>query len=165
MVRFNMASRTAFVVVMSALLANSADAQCAHQPPILATVTVEGCVAASFGATDVTFAPGPEFAPRGTDVWLMYQAGDKRSGTLITFLVTTSKFVWPGADHWANGARLWRKGEVRSVFVQGTPADTCPRALPAPLKVQTQPECFDMFHNILPVTIPLATVISDNSGK
>jgi hypothetical protein len=158
-----MKGRATCAVILSALLVNSADAQCSNQPPILARVMVQGCVAASFEATDVTFAPGPEFAGPHTDVWHMYHAGDKRSGTVVTFSVITSKFVWPGADHWTNGARLWAKGEIHSVFVQRVPADTCPRALPARLSVQTQPECFDMFHNILPGTIPLAVVITDNS--
>jgi hypothetical protein len=92
--------------------------------------------------------------------------GDKRSGTLLTVSVMTSKFVWPeSSGHWTNGAHLWAKGESRSLFVQAAPADVCPRVLPTGLTVQTQPECYDMFHNLLPVTIPLVKVIAGKAGR
>jgi hypothetical protein len=161
-----MKRRASYAVILSISLVNPSQAQCAHQPPILATVTVVGCVAASFGATDSMFTFGPKYTIAGTDTWPMYKSGDKRSGTLLTVSVVTSKFVWTeSSGHWTNGAHLWAKGESRSLFVESAPSDICPRVLPAGLAVRTEPECFDMFHNLLPVTIPLVTVIAVKAGR
>jgi hypothetical protein len=67
-----MSTRALYSVILSAFLAvNSAYAQCSHEPAIFATVRVEGCVAATFGATDTMFTLGPNHAIGGTDTWPM----------------------------------------------------------------------------------------------
>ena len=161
-----MTLRAQYAPILSILLITPANAQCSHQPAIRATVTVEGCVTASFGATDAMFTFGPKYAIAGTDTWPMYKAGDTISGTLLTVSVKTSRFIWPEhSSQWTNGAHLWAKGESHSLFVQNAPADTCPHVIPAEVTVQTQPTCYDMYHSLLPTTIPLATVLAGQKRR
>jgi hypothetical protein len=160
-VRFHMTLRALNTAILSLLLVNAANAQCFNQPAMRATVTVEACVAATFGATDAMFTYGPKYTIAGTDTWPMYKAGDTLSGTLLTVSVKISRFIWPEhSSHWTNGAHHWAKGEIHSLFVQNAPADTCPHVIPAEITVQTQPTCYDMYHSLLPTTIPLTTVLA-----
>jgi hypothetical protein len=143
---------------------------CAYRPDILATVTVQGCVAVTFGATDSKFAPGPEFlgahAHTDTESWRMYRTGETLSGTLLTVSIKTSKFVWTDAsDHHTYGARLWRKGESRTVFVQRAPTEVCPKVLPSALRIQTEPVSYDMYHYLVPGTIDTVEIDPDESSQ
>jgi len=161
-----MTLRAIYVTILSAALVQSAQARCAYHPEILATVTVRGCVAVTFGATDSKWTWGPEHALNGVDTWPMYRAGDKLSGTLLTVIVKKSRFIWADGRT-PNDARLWAKGESRNLFLQEDPTDVCPAVLPTDTTVQSQPVCCDTapggWECLLPRNIALVKVVADEA--
>lgn len=166
-VRFHMTRRALFVVVLSSTLVNSAQAKCMYHPEIAASVTIQGCVAATFGATDTKYNFGP--TPSGEDAWPMYRSGDTLSGTVLSVVVRSSHFTWSDATmgHYTNGMHLWAKGESHSLFVRAPPVDVCPKVLPADVGVETVRVCCDTggWECLLPVNMPLARVVPAKVSK
>jgi hypothetical protein len=158
-----MKRRAILIAALSVSLINSIEAKCIYHPEIRANVTMNACVAASFGATDVKSAFFGALEP-------MYRPGETLSGTLITVSVKTAKFNWSEAmGHSINGVHLWQKGETQTLFVRGAPANICPQVLPTDTVVQTQPVCCDTvpgsWECLLPGTISLVTLVSPKAAK
>jgi hypothetical protein len=152
--------RAIYTAALSVSLVNSVEAKCINHPEILANVTINACVAATFSATDAKYAlfGAPAPLPR-------YEPGGTLSGTLLTVSVKTAKFTWSEAmGHSINGVHLWLKGETRSLFVRDTPANACPKVLPTDAVVQTQRVCCDVvpggWECLLPGTISLVTLVT-----
>jgi hypothetical protein len=157
-VRFHMRLRDFVSVMLGISLANPVEAKCIHHPEIRALVTVEGCVMATFSASDTktTFFGDPE---------RKYRAGETLSGTLLTVSVKSAHFTWSEAmGHAVNGVHLWTKGETHSLFIKAAPSAVCPDVLPADLVVQTQRVCCDTvpgtWECLLPESIALATLVA-----
>ena len=151
------------VATLSIALVNSAQAKCIYHPEIRAGVTIQGCVAATFGATDAKSGLFGDPEP-------MYRSGETLPGTLLTVSVKTAKFTWSEAmGHSVNGAHVWKKGEIQTLFVKGAPTSVCPEVLPADVEVQTQRVCCDTIPGtwecLLPRTISLVTLISPKPTK
>jgi hypothetical protein len=151
--------RSAIVVAtLSISLVNSVQAKCIYHPEIRAGVTIQGCVAATFGATDAKSALFGDPEP-------MYRSGEALPGTLLTVSVKTAKFTWSEAmGHSVNGMHLWKKGEMQTLFVRDSPTNVCPHVLPADVEVQTQRVCCDTIPGtwecLLPRTMSLVTLTS-----
>jgi hypothetical protein len=154
-----MKQRAIVVGLLSATLASPAGAKCIYHPEIRATVTVDGCVAVTLGASGSRYILGDEeWGPR-------YRAGATLSGTLISVSVKSARFTWPGTSrHFVNGVRLWVKGESRSLFVKKAAADVCPAALPTDITVQSQRICCDTvpgdWECLLPRAVALVEVVA-----
>jgi hypothetical protein len=162
-VRFHMKRSAIVVAILSISLVNSAQAKCIHHPEMRASVTIQGCVAATFGATNAKSALFGDPEP-------MYRSGEALSGTLLTVSVKTARFTWSDAmGHSVNGAHLWRKGETHTLFVRDAPTSVCPDVLPADVEVQTQRVCCDTIPGtwecLLPRSISLVNVISLKLAK
>jgi hypothetical protein len=159
-----MKPHTPFVVLLSALLVNQADAKCVYHPEIRSSVTIDRCVAVTFGAADVKYTFGsPQFDP-----WPLNKPGDTLSGTLLTVSIKKSHFTWSDAmGHYTNGMHLWKKGESYNLFVRAPPSNVCPPVLPADHTVQSLHVCCDSggWECLLPPTIPLVTLVTEKSGK
>jgi len=145
------------IAALNVSLTNSVEAKCVYHPEIRATVTINACVAATFGATDAksAFFGSPE---------PMYRSGEILSGTLLTVSVKTAKFTWSETmGHSVNGAKLWVKGETQSLFVRDTPSNVCPEVLSTDAEVQTQRVCCDTvpggWECLLPRTTALVTLV------
>jgi hypothetical protein len=165
-VRFHMTAHPICLTLLSLCLVNSAQAKCAYHAEVLASVTVQTCVAVSFSASDSQYNFG--FTDSGPE--RMYRAGATLSGTLLTVSVKTSRLVWAvDIPHYVGGTQLWAKGDFRSLFVQSPSSDVCPHILPADVSVQTQPTCCDTapgaWECLLPGTIPLVALITSKAHK
>lgn len=151
-----MTRNSILVAIMSLSLMNLAEAKCVAHPEIRASVTVEGCVGVTFSATDSKYGLG------NGNYWSLYKAGDSLSGTLLTVSVNASHFVWAkSSDRQTNGAQLWNKGQLHSVFVRMPSSDVCPRVLPTALEIETQRVCCDSasWECLLPRTVALVSVM------
>lgn len=78
----------AIVATLTISLVNSVQAKCIYHPEIRAGVTIQGCVAATFGATDAKSALFGDPEP-------MYRSGEALAGTLLTVAVKTAKSLGP----------------------------------------------------------------------
>jgi len=161
-----MRARTILVAALGVALANPASAKCAYHAEVFAEVTVQTCIAVQFTAGNSKY--NYQFPDSGPEP--MFRAGETLSGTLLTVSVKSSRFAWPeNTPHVVNGARLWAKGDVRSVFVQKGPSEVCPEVLPIDATVQTQPTCCDTIPGgwecLLPSTTPLVTLSTPKARK
>jgi hypothetical protein len=162
-VRFHMDRRTIFIAALSVSLVNSVESKCIHRPEIRASVRIDACVAATFGATEAKYAFFGAPEPR-------YRPGETLTGTLLTVSVKTAKFTWAEAmGHSVNGIHLWLKGETQSLFVRDAPANACPEVLPTDAVVQTQRVCCDTvpggWECLLPRTMSLVTLVKPTATK
>jgi hypothetical protein len=159
-----MIRRAIYAGLLGVALAQPASARCAYHPETLATVTVQSCVAVTFGATDSKWTWGPQYSLNGEDTWPMYRAGDNLSGTLLTVSVKKSRFIFTDG-HWRNGTHRWAKGEIRNLFLKEDAAKVCPAVLPTDITVQTQLVCCDTFPGwsgcLLPRNIALVKILAD----
>jgi hypothetical protein len=162
-VRYHMKLRAFASAVLGFSLAKPVEAKCIHHPEIRALVSVEGCVAATFSASDAKtkFFGDPE---------RKYRAGETLAGTLLTVSVQSAHFTWDEAmGHAVNGVHLWTKGETHSLFIRAAPSAVCPDVLPADLIIQTQRMCCDTvpgtWECLLPGSMALATLVETKGDK
>ena len=159
-VRFHVTRIAVLLATLSIAGVTAVQAKCIARPEIRATAVVRACVGVTFGASRSKYAIG------AGDPWPMYKPGETLSGTLLTVSVKSARFVWNDAlGHRINGARLWAKGETRSLFVASDAAEACGSVLPAEITVETQPVCCDEFPGgwecLLPRTVARVAVITE----
>jgi hypothetical protein len=127
-------------VTIGLIIASNSFAKCVYRPHVAADVLVTSCESVVFGASS---SISTDFDPGGSP---LYKEGNTLSGTFMAVTVKKSWFVWTDLpDHRTNGFNTWAKGETRSLFIAAPWSSTCPKALPATLKVVTTDVCCDMF--------------------
>jgi hypothetical protein len=156
--------RALFVTIPTIALATTADAKCLDRPDIRATATVEACTSVTFAASDSKYSFGDgEATP-------LYKPGDKLIGTLLSVTVKRAQFVWADShSHRTNGARIWAKGESRSLFVKSAASSVCPTVLPSQIMVVTESLCCDTIpvegECLLPHAVPLVRLLSTTQQR
>src|SRR4030095_5649705 len=114
------------LVLFAYLVASAAvHTKCIDRPNYRARVTVMSCVAATFGASDVSIAPFPGERVRN------YEKGAKIAGTFLVIEVISRSLVWGENSYRDAEFKPWAKGARRSIFVAKSPAETCPSQMPS----------------------------------
>ena len=143
--------------VFLAIAVNDVVAKCVSRPSIRASVFVQSCVAVTFEPSNlrVEVPDGPPLP------W--YKPGQSYSGTLLAAVVISSHFDWEdGAKHITNGAHLWARGAMLSLFVDKPTSEACPDTRNRPITVETNYDCCDTWpvegkclvpESIMPVSV------------
>jgi hypothetical protein len=146
-----------WVPVLFAVAANDVFAQCVSRPNIRANILVQSCVAVTFEPSNlrVEVLDGPPLA------W--YKPGRSYSGTLLAAVVISSHFDWGvGAKHITNGAHLWTRGAMLSLFVDKPASEACPDTRNKSITIETKYDCCDTWpvegkclvpESIMPVSV------------